>query len=98
MSSYVSTVPLWRKIIASRTAAISIFSVLVLLCAIFAFAIARVIWDPPTGRKHLIDIGCFMTAVQLYYWTVDFLLLYLLDWKLIRQRKYGAKSETEKES
>ncbi|WP_214071130.1 hypothetical protein [Mucilaginibacter sp. dw_454] len=91
-------VPLWRKIVASRAAAISIFSVLVIVCAIFAFGLARIIWDPATGKRQLIDIGCFMTAVQLYYWTVDFLILYLLDWKLISDRKAESKSKTEKES
>jgi hypothetical protein len=98
LTQILIAMPLWRKIVASRTAAISIFSVLVVVCAIFAFAIARIIWDPATGKKHLIDIGCFMTAVQLFYWTVDFLILYLLDWKLIRTRKGKPESKTEEES
>lgn len=90
-------IPLWRKIVASRTAAITIFAVLVFICAIFAFGISYAIWDPTTGRGKLYSTGCFMTAVQLYYWTVDFLILYLLDWKTIHSPK-AKPGETEEKS
>lgn len=98
LTQILIAIPLWKKIIASRAAAISIFCVLVLLCAIFAFGIAYAIWDPTTGRGRLLDIGCFMTAVQLYYWTINFLLLYLLDWKLIRTAKAKPEDETSDKS
>ncbi|HWZ35928.1 MAG TPA: hypothetical protein VNW51_07185 [Mucilaginibacter sp.] len=95
LTQILIAIPLWRKIVAGRTAAISIFSVLVVICAIFAFGIAYIIWDPTTGKNRLYSIGVFMTAVQLYYWTVDFLLLYLLDWKLISASKAKADDEAE---
>jgi len=99
LTQLLIAIPLWRKIMASRAAAISIFSVLVLVCIIFAFAIAYAIWDPTTGRARLFDIGLFMGAVQLYYWTIDFLLLYLLDWKPIKTSgKVKSDNETEKKS
>ncbi|MFD2871335.1 hypothetical protein ACFS5N_02570 [Mucilaginibacter ximonensis] len=87
--------PLWRKIVVSRAAAITIFSVLVLICAIFAFGISYTIWDSTTSSSKLYSTGCFMTAVQLYYWTVDFLILYLLDWKSIHAPKAKSEDETE---
>lgn len=91
-------IPIWRKIVASRAGAISILAVLVFICAIFAFGISYAIWDPATGRNKLYSIGCFMTAVQLYYWTVNFLILYLLDWKTIHAPKAKADHETEEKS
>ena len=98
LSQILIGIPLWRKIVASRSAAISIFSVLFVICAIFAFGIAYVIWDPATGRERLYSIGFFMAAVQWYYWTADFLALYLLDWKAIRASKTKPDEEIEHES
>lgn len=98
LSQILIAIPLWRKILVNRKSAIGVFSVLVLVCAMLAFALAYVIWDPLTGSGKLFDIGCFMTAVQLFYWTVNFLLLYLLDWKVLRTTKIESPSETEDKS
>lgn len=98
LTQILIAIPLWKKIIASRAAAISIFSVLVIICTIFAFGIAYTIWDPATGKSRLYNIGFFMTAVQLYYWIINFLILYLLDWKLIRAPKANPDDETENKS
>ena len=98
LTQILIAIPLWRKIVAGRTAAMSIISVLVVICAIFAFGIAYVIWDPATGSDRLYSIGFFMAAVQWYYWTVNFLILYLLDWKSIKGPKAKPGGETENES
>jgi hypothetical protein len=86
LTQYLIVMPLWKKIVAKPKAAITIFSIMFLLCLVFAFGLAYIIWDPATKVGHLVDIGFFMTGVQLFYWISDFLILYLLDWKAFRNQ------------
>jgi hypothetical protein len=94
LTQFLIVMPLWNKILAKPKSAITIFSIMLFLCAAFAFGLAYIIWDPITKTSHLMDIGLFMTGVQLFYWVINFLLLYLLDFKAFR--KTAPAAETEK--
>ncbi|TSJ39565.1 hypothetical protein FO440_17640 [Mucilaginibacter corticis] len=95
LTQFLIVMPLWRKIIAKPKSAILIFITLILICAIFAFGLAYAIWDPETKKSRFIDIGWFMTGVQLFYWVINFLLLYLLDWKAFRKTQPVAETDNE---
>ncbi|MES2427097.1 MAG: hypothetical protein V4560_08990 [Bacteroidota bacterium] len=93
LTQFLIAMPLWHKIVAKPKSAITILGLLVLICAIFAFGLAYIIWDPVTTTDHFISIGWFMTGVQLFYWVVNFLIMYLLDWKAFK--KAAPTEETE---
>jgi hypothetical protein len=93
ITQFLIVMPLWDKILAKPKAAITIFSVMFLVCLLFAFVLAYIIWDPITKTSHLLDIGFFMTGVQMFYWIINFLLLYLLDWKAFKTPAPAAETE-----
>jgi len=85
LTQWLIIMPLWDRIVAKPKSAIIIFPSIVIICLAFAFGIAYVIWDTATGTKHLVEICLFMTGVQLFYWIINFLLLFLIDWKAFRK-------------
>jgi hypothetical protein len=93
LTQFLIVMPLWNKILAKPRSAITIFSIMLLVCLIFAFGLAYIIWDPVTKIGHLLDIGLFMTGVQLFYWIINFLLLYLLDWKAFKKTAPTAETD-----
>jgi len=93
LTQFLIAMPLWKKIVAKPKAAITIFSVMLLVCLILAFGLGYVIWDATTPISHLVNIGLFMTGVQLFYWIINFLLLYLLDWKAFRKTAPTAETD-----
>jgi fumarate reductase subunit D len=46
-----------------------------LICALFAGAIAYIIWDQQTGFLHLADMAILMLLIQLAYWIINFFVL-----------------------
>jgi hypothetical protein len=93
LTQWLIFMPWWDKIITNPKTAVFIFISIVFICLIFASGIGYIIWDRTTGVKHLTDICLFMTAVQLFYWIIDFLLLYLIDWKAFKKVNLNAKKE-----
>jgi hypothetical protein len=81
LTQYLIILPLWDKIVARHKAAIGIFIGLILVCVIAAGGLAYIIWDRAVGAEHLIHIGLFMTGVQLFYWLINFLVMFLFDIK-----------------
>lgn len=79
LTQWLVVMPLWRKILAKPKSAITIFTVMLLICLLAAFGIAYIIWDPITKQAHLMHIFLFMAGVQLFYWVINFALLYLMD-------------------
>jgi hypothetical protein len=84
LTQWLIVMPLWRKILAKHHAAVPVFLSILLVCIIAAFGLAYIIWDPATTKAHFIKIGLFMTGVQVFYWVLNFLLLYLLDYKAFK--------------
>lgn len=72
--------PLWNKVLkkplANRiNATIDLFCV----CVLFAFGISYAIWDKQDGLQHFVKLFEFMTGVQLAYWLIDLLILFLIE-------------------
>lgn len=79
LTQYLITLPFWDRILAHPRSAIGVFIGIVLICFVLALAISYMIWDPQTGSRHLEHITLFMTGVQLFYWLINFAVLFLLD-------------------
>lgn len=79
LTQLLVVMPVWNsmhnKTIADK---INVIVDLCFICLVFAFGISYAIWDPVTGTNGLIKLAGFMTAVQLVYWFIDLLILYLL--------------------
>lgn len=93
LTQWLIVMPLWKKILANHKAAIPIFIAILLVCIIAAFGLAYIIWDPTTLRNRFFKIGLFMTGVQVFYWVLNFLLLYLLDYKAFKIAPAAAEKE-----
>ncbi len=78
--------PLWRKILNGRQGRVWVFVFVIITCIILAGSIAYLIWDKATGVNHLTGIFFFMAGVQVFYWLVDFLVLFLIDLKEFRHK------------
>lgn len=90
-------VPLWNRMVGRgagyRTAVIIS---LVVVCLIFAGGIGYIIWDHTTGTYKLLKMSGFMAAVQIFYWLINFLVLYLMEnEEEKRKAKLEAKEEKE---
>lgn len=95
LTQWLIVMPIWDKVLAKPKAGAIIFISIVVVCLILAFGIAYVIWDTPTGTRKLMDNWLFMTAVQLFYWIINFLLLYLIDWKAFKRVAVSNDDETQ---
>jgi hypothetical protein len=94
LTQAVVVLPIWNKArnyqkISSKL--VDLIS-LVYICLLFSAGISYLITDPQQGLHHFVHVGLFMTIVQLGYWMIDLLLLYLLS-----PKKIVAVTETEKE-
>jgi len=81
LTQYLFVMPLWDRILKTPKAAIGVFTGIALICLVLALSIAFMIWDAQTGTAHFLHISKFMTAVQLFYWLINFAVLFLLDIK-----------------
>jgi len=72
--------PVWRtmkrKTVTDR---INVIIDLCFICVLFAFGIAYTIWDPHTGINRLVKLTGFLSAVQMAYWFINLLILYLIE-------------------
>jgi hypothetical protein len=96
LTQWLIVMPLWKKILAKHHAAIPVFLCILLVCIIAAFGLAYIIWDPATSKSRFFKIGLFMTGVQVFYWVLNFLLLYLLDYKAFKTQAPASETDTEK--
>ncbi|QKJ30864.1 hypothetical protein HQ865_14275 [Mucilaginibacter mali] len=94
LTQYLIILPLWDKILCRGKAAISIFISMAVVCVVLAFGIAYMIWDRAVGTEHLIHITLFMTGVQLFYWAINFLVMFLFDIRSVT-KKIAVKQESE---
>jgi len=72
--------PVWRAM-KTKTAAdkINVIIDLCFICVLFAFGIAYIIWDPHAGISRLVKLTGFLSAVQMAYWFINLLILYLIE-------------------
>lgn len=79
-------VPLWNKLLLkSFWAFLLTFFVIALICVGFAVGVSYTIWDQEQGMRPFIMFIWYFTLIQLSYWAIIFLILYLLDIKNIRK-------------
>jgi hypothetical protein len=75
-------VPLWTKVITKSTASkITSFIVLCFICLLFATGLAYCMWEKQSGLYHFIRLCLFMTGVQIAYWLLNIIILFLLTAK-----------------
>lgn len=79
-------VPVWNNLIhkSAGTKVLS-FSILCLLCMGFAIAMAYPMWDSTMGPQHLIRLSLFMAGVQVAYWLMNIVVLYVLSERKVQQ-------------
>lgn len=80
LTQLLIVVPIWRSV-ADKTVAhiVNAFTDLIFVCLLFSAGISYAIWEPPSGMPHLLKLIEFMTAVQLIYWIINLLTLFILD-------------------
>ena len=72
--------PVWQRMAGKPWSARWIaLTALVFICILFALAISYTIWDVQQGTQHLVKVFLFMTGVQLIYWVINLLTLFLLE-------------------
>ena len=80
LTQYVVIAPVWNgmeeKTIADK---INVINDLCFICLVFALGISYAIWEPQRGIHNLVKLVGFMTAVQLGYWFINLLVLYLFE-------------------
>lgn len=81
LTQYLIALPLWKRILTHPRSAIGVFIGIILICFVLALAISYMIWDPQTGTRHLAHTTLFMAGVQVFYWLINFAVLFLLDIK-----------------
>lgn len=80
-------VPVWDKVINKSTSVKWLsFLILCFICLLFAAAIAYAMWDTYSVR-HLIKLCVFMTGVEITYWLMNIVLMYVIDFWLYRSAK-----------
>jgi hypothetical protein len=94
LTQYLIIVPLWdNKAVKSLKARIIIGIGIAVVCAAFAGAISYIIWDTSEGREPLLSFWWYLSEIQLVYWVVTFIILYLMD-----RRKFVKATSEEIES
>ena len=79
LTQLLIVVPVWDRVfLRSNTGKFISLLILCLICLLFAAGISYAIWDKASGEWHLIKVFLFMTAVQLIYWFVNLVVVYLL--------------------
>lgn len=79
-------VPIWNSLLTKPAGTkIVSFIILCLLCIAFAVGMAYPMWDKTTGTHHLISLSLFMAGVQVAYWLMNIIVLYLLSEKQVQQ-------------
>ena len=80
LTQIVVIMPVWngmeRKTVADK---VNVIIDLCFICLVFALGISYAIWDPQRGIYNLVKLVGFMTAVQMVYWLVNLLVLYLFE-------------------
>ncbi len=86
LTQAVVVLPIWNKARKYQNVWSKLLDLvsLVYICFIFAGGISYLITDTQHGLRHFLHVTLFMTAVQLGYWMIDLLILYLLSPKKLQ--------------
>ncbi|MBS1530758.1 MAG: hypothetical protein JSU01_10645 [Bacteroidetes bacterium] len=79
LTQLLIAVPVWDSVSKKGASAKWVAALIVcFICFVLAALIAYAMWDM-ISRKHLLKLCLFMTGVQIVYWIVNILLLYIID-------------------
>ena len=84
LTQLLIVMPLWRNVLNNHTRLFITLFGICLFTVLLSAAISYIIWDEATGTSHLVTIFLFMGGVQAFYWIINFVVLYLLDWKAFK--------------
>jgi hypothetical protein len=80
LTQLLIVMPAWNRVVhRSAWAKFWWLISLLLVCLLFAGGISYAIWDKTTGPDHLIKTFLFMTVVQLVYWSINLLVLSIIE-------------------
>jgi hypothetical protein len=80
LTQHLIIVPLWDNYaVKSLKARFIIGACIAFVCFAFAGGLSYLIWDQAEGRGPLISFWWYMSEIQLVYWVVSFVVLYLID-------------------
>ena len=95
LTQYLIIVPLWdNKAVKSLKSRLIIGVCIALVCIVFAGSISYIIWDPADGQGPLLSFWWYLSEIQLVYWVVTFIILYLMDRKKFRKAEPPEELET----
>ena len=57
-----------------------------LFTVILSAGVSYIIWDKATGNHHLITIFLFIAGVQIFYWLLNFGVLFLMDKNVFKHK------------
>jgi len=79
LTQLLIAVPVWDSMSKkSAGAQWTAFFIMCFICLLLSAPIAYAMWDG-ISRKHLLKLCLFMTGVQIAYWIVNMILMYLID-------------------
>lgn len=80
LTQLLVVMPAWRML-RRKTAAdkVNFIVDLCFICLAFAFGVSYAIWDPAAGVNKLVKLTGFMSAVQIVYWFINLMIMYLID-------------------
>jgi len=84
LTQLLIVLPLWRNVLSSHHRMFVTLLGVCLFTVLLSAAISYIIWDKVTGTSHLGTIFVFMAGVQVFYWVINFGVLYLLDMKAFK--------------
>jgi hypothetical protein len=94
LTQYLIIIPIWNKLVTKTWVAfITVFIVMFIICTAFSTGLSYIIWDQSQGVGPFINFIIYFTVIQLSYWAITFLVLYLLDRKAIHPAKLTQQPE-----
>ncbi|MEO6848985.1 MAG: hypothetical protein ABI203_06615 [Mucilaginibacter sp.] len=79
LTQLLIVVPVWDRVfLRSKLGKFGSLFTLCIICLLFATGISYAIWEKTSGFKHLLSVSVFLATIQLIYWTVNLLIMYLL--------------------
>jgi hypothetical protein len=86
LTQLLIVMPLWRGILNKPHRLWATIIGVCLFTIALSAGVSYVIWDNATGTHHLFIIFLFISGVQVFYWLINFGVLFLIDKKAFRIR------------
>jgi hypothetical protein len=101
LTQLLIVVPVWRRLKGTHgVAKVNAIVDTIFVCLFLAFCISYPISYPQVNSGHFFKLLCFMSLVQMVYWTINLFILHLLegrDWSESRKSPKVRKKKGRKE-